>query len=619
MAAATLGATSQLGFAGCGGGTDGPTPIPGDGETTADSTKLVSRIDWSWAVGDTEFNRFSAASNYPVDQTGVFFDPMVSYSPTENRFLYDLSDGAPYMDGCDLHVPLKDTYTWWDGEPVTARDREVLGHIVPYFCCGGPEEVPWESVMVSEYEFKEQKVGEFNEAFASINMMQGIRAKASYWESYLERLQDASTSDAVQTIVKEIRDKQVTMDEFIEEGLGYGLWKPVDYTSSSVTLEKYEDHPQADKTDLEEWEWRVINTDQSFYQAFAQDRFDLGQDPVEQNVQNVPEDIETVVEYAGRFGRKLGINWRNKHLARRPVRRALNYVIDREALTTILPDVSAVSQQTGSMPDSLVEKWVGPDFLDQIIDYGTSSKREQAAQVLREAGYERGRNDIWTDPDGDRIEGLRFIAESGSDTALLGDTISGLLSDFGIETSFSTLEPGTYQNIVDPRSGSGDFDLSIHEAGPNGPHPSRMWDYVSPRVVDNFQIPANIDSPEGCSIEAPSVEWIDDSGSVFNVPVNPAPAFPGTVGAESIDGEGQRVNPIKAGARLRFAIGDEEIRRISRRLAWWVNFNAFHVYLHSFERSLWMDTTNFAIGEDATIRGISMGSNPMSNGDVSSR
>jgi ABC-type transport system substrate-binding protein len=609
-------------LAGCGGrGREGPTPFPDDGSgdrtpVPADEDTVVSRVAWNWAVGDTDFNRFSAASNYPNGQTSVFFDPMVSYSPTEEAFRYELADGAPFMEGCELHVPLKEGYTWWDGTPVTARDRVVLGSIVPYFCCGGPEEVPWESQLVEEYEFMEVKVGQFNEAFASINMLQGIRAKADYWKPFLERLEDASTDDAVQNVVKEIRDKQVTMDEVIQEGLGYGLWKPVEYTTSTLTLEKYEDHPNAEKTDVERWQWRVIPTEQSFIQAFKQDTLDYGSTEYRTNVQNPPEAIEEVVSYPGRQGRKVGLSWRNRHFARRPVRRAINYVMDLEGLASVVGNVTPVTQQTAGMPDSLVEKWLGTDFLDRLIDYGTQSRPEKAAEVMRAGGYER-RNGVWTDEDGDRMQGLRFIATSDSDSALLGDTISGQLADFGIRTDFSALEPGSYQNVMSAREGSGDFDLVIDNAGPSAPHPSRIWGYVRSAVVDNWQISANINEPEECGTAPPNVEWTEDTSPVFRIPTDPAPPYPETVGRTELDGDGQHLDPIRSASEMRLDVGEERIREIARQWAWWVNFNAFHTYLHSFDRSLWMDTDLLQIEDQPVLGGTAYGQGPLTKGSVS--
>jgi ABC-type transport system substrate-binding protein len=610
---------SQTALAGCGGTAPDGTPVQGGdgGEGTTDEDTIVSRVAWSYPPGDVNMNRFAALSDFPGAEAGVFFDPLVSYSPVENRYVYVLADGPPQMEGCEHHVYLKDTYQWWDGTPVTAEDWVVRSNIIPYFCCGGPEEVYWNAELVDTYEFMEMKSGVFNESFASSNMMSKIFTKSGYYESYLERLSDASTEDQVSTIVKELRDLSVTLEEFVDEGLGYGLWKPVEYSSSRVVLEKHEGHPMADRTDLERWEWQVVPTSQSFIQAFKQNRFDYGHAEYQRNVQRPPENVETVVSYSGRSGRKLGINWRNEHLSRLAVRRAIAYLIDREAIADVLPSISPVEYQTGTMPDSLAAKWVGEDFLEDLIDYGVQSKPEKAADVMRSAGYER-RNGVWTDEDGNKIDGLRFIATSNDDEALLGNTMSEQLSNFGMKNTFNAIEAGSFQSIMSPRTGSADFDLALDNGGPSSPHPAQMWIYLGPST-DNYQTVARIREQEECGTEPPSIEWTDDATHVYKIPVDPAPSFPETVGADSLDGGEQTLRPIRDSFRLRYDIGEDRIREISRNFAWWINYNAFHVFLHTFDRNLWMDTANYSLRDDTVVRGVNHGASPMADGNVRSR
>jgi ABC-type transport system substrate-binding protein len=539
----------------------------------------------------------------------------VSYSPTDQEFVYELADGPPEMQGCELHVTFKKDYTWWDGTPVTAKDRWIAGTIVPYMCCGGPDAVPWNAQLVDDYEFFEVKRGKLNQEFASINMMQVVPTKYDFFNPYVERLEDATTEEEIKDITKEIRDVKITLQDMIDGGFGYGLWQPVDYTSSQITFEKYDDHPKADRTDLEKWVWHVIPEDQSFTQAFKQSRFDYGNSNYTENVQRPPSEIEEVVDYPGRRGRKLGISWRSDHLARRPVRRALGYLLDLEGLATILGTVTPVSQQTAGMPDDLVEKWIGADFLDKLIDYGVESKPERATETLQKAGYER-RNGVWRDEDGKRVRGLRFIAPANSDDTLVGNTISEQLNDFGFKNDFSALEGGAYQNIVNPTGGTGEFDLAITQAGPSAPHPSRLWDFKWDSVVATYPQVANIGKPEGCSTEPPTPEWTASETPTFRIPVDPSPQFPEEVGATDLSGPTKEMDPIATSMQMRFDLPAEEIRSLAREWAWWVNFNLFHVYLHSFDRTLWLDTDNFRLNDDATIQGVNYGQGPMGQGDL---
>jgi ABC-type transport system substrate-binding protein len=608
-------AAANVGLAGCGGQQNQPSPIQGEDPGTDDASTLHTRVQWGWAAGDTNLNRWAAVGNYPNDQSSVFYPHMVTYSPTEQRFVYQLADGPPEMKGCEQHVTLKDTYNWWDGTTVTAEDYVVLGRIAPYFCCGGPDQVSWEPHLVDDFTYYEQKPGKYNQGFNNSNLTKGFFVRRDIYRPYLERFQDATTDEEIQNISKELTNLNITLDEMMERGFGYGLWKPVDYTSSSITLEKHDGHPAADRTDLERWEWHIIPNNQSFYQAFKQDRFDYGWFKYQQNVQQPPSGIEQIFEYAGQRGRKLGMSWRNEHLARRPVRRAIGYLIDRQALETIVGGVSAMTQQTAGMPDRLVRKWVGSDFLDSIIDYGVEARPEQAAETLRAAGYEK-RNGVWQDSDGKRMRGLRFISLTGGNEALIGDTLSAQLNDFGIKNDFTTLESGSYRNAVDPGTGTHDFDFVLHEAGTGSPHPSIVWKMTSARVVDAMRKTVSIRATDECNIESASYEFNKEKTPLFKIPVNPSPPVPETVGATEIDGDGRDIEPIKTSNRMRYKLPEDEIKSMARDWAWWVNFNLFHVYLHSFDRQMWLDAENFSLKEDSVIRGANLGSGPMANGDI---
>jgi ABC-type transport system substrate-binding protein len=621
-----MGTGAAAGLAGCGGqNPNDPTPIgEGPDETPADGTPqtvdedtVISRINWDFAVGDLNFNVFSGVGNFPFGARFAMFTPMVSYNPLTQEFNFEMADGTPYMEGCELHVKLKENFTYWNGDQVTADDRVIPHNLVPYFCCGGPENVPWEAQKVSKFEFKENKIGVFNDGFAASNMTTAVRGMKEIYRPYLERLDEATTEDEQQPIINELRDLQIGIDQVMEDGLGYGLWKPVDYTTSQLTLEKHDDHPYADRTNIERWQLRVVPTEQSYIQAFKQGRFDYGSGS-RSGIQNPPENIEDVVTYEDHVGRKLGMNWRNKHLARRPVRRAINYLLDLEGLAGIVGDVAPVTQQTACLSEPLVEKWVGEDFLDDLISYGPEPQPEKAAQTMRNAGYEK-RDGVWTDEDGDRMRGLRFIARSGANTGLLGDTISGQLTDFGIRTEFSSLEGGSFGDIMNASTGSGDFDLVITNAGA-GPHPARIWDYANAAIVDDFQRAADISSAEGCGTEAPNVSWYDEGVSpVYEIPTNPAPASPETVGQETLDGEGQRIEPIASSSKLRLDLGEENIKDICRQWAWWVNFNAFHVFLHTQNRRMWLNTDKLQIDDNPVVGGVNYGEGPLSHGSVSWR
>lgn len=603
-------AVASAGLAGCNQGIQNQS-----GAASGDDT-LDTRITWSWAPGDTNLNRFAQPGNYPINQQPLFFDQMIRWSPTQNKWVYQVADGKPEIQGCEVHVTFKDTFTWWDGTPVTAKDYIALGKTLTWFCCGGPDAVPWEPHLVDEYHFYEERGSKPNQGWETVNMTNPLPCKYKFYKPYIERLEDASTDKAVQSIVKELSDVSITLDDMMEQGLGYGLWKIVDYSSSSIVLEKHDGHPYADRTDLERWKWHVIPEDQVFYQTFQQDELDFGSSEWEGKVNSPPSGIETKISYPGLLGRKLAFNWRNKHLARRPVRRAIGYMLNLAGLEQTGGSIKAVSSQTGIPQDELAKEWLGADFVNQLIDYSAEPQEDKATQILENAGYSQP-DDVWVDSDGSAIEGLRFISSSGSDEVVIGNTISNLLKQFGIKASYSAIEGGSFESAIGADAPN-DFDMLLDTVGGNGqPHPGSVYKPAFRETLDEIGrgTVADITPPDGCTRDPPEVEWTSDKTPIYNIPL-PFPKMPKQAGEATMNGDGERFRPIVAGTTMSTAESDEQVKEAARNYAWWFNYHMPFVTLHGFMHKAWLDTENFTLDESAPV-GKPVGLAAMSAGRIS--
>jgi len=626
------------GLAGCGG--DGDSDGGGDGtttttteagtvETTEDgTTKLHSMVSWDFSAEDMTMNRWGPTP-YPGGQFNVFFTPILSYSFVEDRYFQELGRDFPYMEGCTMHVPMKkDEFYWWSGEAVKAGDR-VYGHqIATYMCCGGVDAVPWEARFgKDEYEYKETKVGVMNEEFRKQNMKnRGPDFKRTVWKPFWEQIQDATSEDKINQITEEVRQVDLTLPKVIEEGYGYGLWKPVDYASDFIEFEQWEKHPYHGQSDIDRWRWHVLSNEQSRFQALEQNTIDTTSIDLggNENIQ-APDDMEEAYQYPSFLAQRIGFNWRSKHLARRGVRRAINYLLDRKKLADLITGSGAIPQdhQVTAGPNDLVRELIGEDFVAQTISYGVESQPDKARAAMQDAGYSmQGGN--WVGPDGDAIEGLQFISRANAQDALLANTVNGLLNDFGIGNELLTMEGTSFQTRFNDDY---DFDIDLGYTQARGPAKGPFWDVHHP--IEGLPDTADTSDPEVCDTPDPDNPETfagrqprDDVDSALphRIPADPFPEYPGldNVGAMEMQGN-ESFDPHQAALNLRLQFPDDYLLRKAREFAWWFNFNAFHVFPFTFAQSEWMDTANFQIRDDAVPRGTGPGQNPITWGDVNTR
>lgn len=168
-------------------------------------------------------------------------------------------------------------------------------------------------------------------------------------------------------------------------------------------------------------------------------------------VESFPDAISQVRIPGGIYtGNELGLNFHHPALAQRPVRQALMYALDHEAIAGNLHRTAAVPVTTPGGDCWDATDYVGPEWIDQALTT-YAFDRERAAERMRAAGYTRtgGR---WTDADG---APLTFALATASETPRWEPTVASQLTEFGIETDVATMGEVT----LSERVGSGEFPL----------------------------------------------------------------------------------------------------------------------------------------------------------------
>jgi hypothetical protein len=615
--AAGASAAGLSGIAGCAGGQRTQAGVITD---EGGNVVLHSSVPWSFSVEDLAVANWGPAPS-PTGQRRVFFPPMLAYDPIKKQYFPEVSPDFPEMDGCVMRVPVReDTYYWWNGDVVRPEDR-IYGHqLATYMAHGGPDAVPWEARFDpdSEWAWLETKVGNMNVAFRKENMSRpAIRWRRDVFKPFWEEMQDASTSEEVQRITSDVRQLRLGIDWMMEKGYGFGLWKPVAYASDSITFEQWEKHPQYGQSDIDRWKWHVISNEQSRFQAIEQGLLDSSTiDLGGSNRIRAPEGFGEVYSFPSLSGLKLDISWRHQHLADKWVRRAINYLMHKEALADLISGAGAepLTQMTGGFPDAVVERVLGAEFLDQLIDYGVERDRENAREMMRRGGYEQP-NDQWIGPDGNPVEDITFISTAGATDALVASTISGLLSQFGIENKLLTLEGTTFYSRVNEDY---DFDLALTYTNKRSPAPHALWNVHG---ISDFANVSDTSAPETCDPGLPTYEYTNPRTKKHKIPLDPVPEYPGldNLGALTLDEGSESFSPMHNSLAMRLQYPEERITQWAREYAWWVNYHAVNVYLFTYKQTQWLDTDTFAIREGAPIFGVGPGQNPMRTGNVVTR
>jgi peptide/nickel transport system substrate-binding protein len=167
------------------------------------------------------------------------------------------------------------------------------------------------------------------------------------------------------------------------------------------------------------------------------------------------------------FGPSIYINYANVTAFNNPkIRGAVAQAIDRKLNGQVsLADSGMPSAYMAGVPDVLLKTWVDEDVLAALNPYPYDVAA--ATATFEQLGYTKS-DDVWTSPDGERMEYEVIVAGENADWATAATNLAEQLTSFGIKTAVRALNG---QQWTDDRE-SGNFQLSIGGWGSGQPHPS---------------------------------------------------------------------------------------------------------------------------------------------------
>lgn len=409
------------------------------------------RIGWN-SEPDT-LNPLTAYSSESMQVTYLIYEPLISYD-TDLEFVYKLAKSFEYSnDERSVTYHLQEDAFWQDGEPFTSADVAYTYSLI-----------------------KDEELGEaaqFLEYLDSIDTPDDYTVTFNYSEA------QAFNCAPVIPILPEHIWGEMTADDIEifsnDNPIGTGPYKFVEWSQgATITIERNDDYygeaPGADRII-----YILYGNEDILIQALKSGQVDIIPEVTPtlwESLEGV-ENIEAVSLDSFSF-HQIGINvdtrgnsGGNPMLLDKEVRKALNYVADREKITEI---VLAGHGEPGSVliPDGLKE-WQYQLSDDERMD----GDIEKAKAILEAAGYKDTDGDGIREKDGKKME-FRIMASEGSPVDVRAAQIfRDSAKEAGIKLTLTSMDENTMGDLIYDAEHP-DWDLYVWGWDSEYPDPSYL-------------------------------------------------------------------------------------------------------------------------------------------------
>jgi len=562
-----------------GGGTDQTNSDSNSGTPVDEylSVQMNTRPD------QANFNPYGKQALGPLNK--ILFEIGAKWYPDEERWepllIQDWEYPSTVKQGETVQVSLHPNTTWMNGDAYTAKDfvgqmrwRKQNNDSVWEFI----QNVEQTGDQTVEMEFA-QKIDTrlFENALIGMGDAPTVwNFKFDVYRDYLERLEDASSSEEKNKILEEVSNLRFSMDDALEKGLANGPFKPKEASATKLILEKNEDyenpHITADDLNFDLIEGLPIDSPQKKLRSLRNNESDALHNTAFTSAQSnqVPDNYEQLT-YFTHSGGAFCFNCRREPFNNQKVRWALSNVW-RAGHATLMQNLPLSDKNKDTVPLSvgmsgpLIDKWLG-DRKDEYMHFDGGTER--AAELLREEGFSKD-NGTWYKPNGEKFT-ISFKGASFHSNRT--QTGAKLLSNFGIETEALVQEPSTWFGKTIPNR---DYDLTNWWVGQSVaiPYQGLYGTFVNSAFVTAY--------PKGVPSKT---KWEGESTSEFVLKVPPIGEPDGTL----------RELDVRARlSKLAAAQADDEKRPHIQELAWawnWMDtyWGPWLLYLASeiYETSKW--------------------------------
>ncbi|MFK8214032.1 ABC transporter substrate-binding protein [Haloferax volcanii] len=513
---ATAGAAA---LAGCsqGGNEDTPTPLEneggGGGSTTTDgessgqsSGRTLNHII-SLAPTNARFNPYGNAANFSFRWYWAMFDQLAVHDKVSNKTKGMVVKDWEYADNGQVTWNIRDTYTWHNGDDLTAEDVTTqlkIGQLMQTVHKGYGAQPLYENVeQTGKYEltFDLVEPGISREIFEFGHMKRRawLWAHRDIWGQYAEMFDDATT-ESERTSAQQEMMQAIQQDVWDNANVpGNSVWEFVSGEENVAHFEPYDDYvsPFSDA----EWssgeitgdmidynlDWHRYPNQQQRTKAMQEGVIDVSYPPESQSARDrlkengwgpadsLSEDQITPQMRSGAMG--VLLNCQSDITGDPRVRKAIHHIVPRKPLVEWVPDYGTYWVEdripSGIGQDKEVpwfggnSNWPSGDLaeLERYAHTESDVDEQRATELLEAAGFTKPGN-RWKDSSGENVT-LRFYTATSDEEPMalrFAQIAKTYLDDFGLQTEVTaqeatiragkTMESGDWELLFDNWGGA---------------------------------------------------------------------------------------------------------------------------------------------------------------------
>lgn len=391
-------------------------------------------------------------------------------------------------------VTIRDGAKWSDGHPITATDiaclelQQIIRNAYPPFYAEGGDDQPgnvWAAI--DDFELTDRSVtyrssaGHF-QTFWDVHIKNQLgtylgphhvpthlEPYASYVEAVIDTVERAQAGEidpwkghddpriepdapTKKSLIERHLADVSHLEKFSkpENVVSTGAWNLVEMEGTEFVFAPNEHHRNTGDVNFERMVAEFTQSDRRRNAALKAGRLDFASSAFSAAVSptvvdSFPAEIRELLVPGNQFtGNEMAINFDHAGLDHRPVRAAIMYAIDHEAVAGNIHPTAAppVTTPGGDCWDAT--RYVGADWIDEnLTTYETD--RSRAADLMEQAGFSRP-DGQWVGPHGDAVT---LPIATTADTPRWEPTVASQLEEFGIRSEVRTLESGTFSQRVD--------------------------------------------------------------------------------------------------------------------------------------------------------------------------
>jgi peptide/nickel transport system substrate-binding protein len=445
---ATTGVAAAGVLAGCGDGGGSESAVFVTEEENSPENINYNRFDTTYFPGQSAELVFGSLYRSTVGQETDGDGVLPELMKVEDGPWESVGDSPQLViEDDEVVLPMHETYTWHDGDPVTARDVVTMFELEKLV--GSNIWAPLEAVeVVDDYAVRFETVPDVLEPLVIDRVITtNMSVKHDIFEQFLPDgpIENLSETER-QRQARELVD--FTYNE-PDQVVGWGPWQLVERGQTEIRLEPYEDHPDADDIDIDAIRSLWFSAAEARQSHFLTGELDgIHSTPSTIVGEQMPDAYEPY-PYDTRVGLGLAFNYEHPWFGTREIRQAFAFALDRERMlenSGYDTDWVEPAFDTGFLVgEDLHADYFGEGFLGQLTTYGTDTER--AAELLESAGWSRD-DGAWYDSNDERASLELTISQTPGPWANMVSNAAQQLTEFGIEAEANAQNVQIYYGVT---------------------------------------------------------------------------------------------------------------------------------------------------------------------------